>query len=224
MKKNSRLKFYMNNPCIVIRDIDDFCEVKINPQFTMGFDGEQWCHACQVGGGPNIPVLDHVCDEYQEVIDVINEESAAIIVMVEKRLLHDQPVEQKEYAEAKKRIDSSKAIYQEYSSSVIELKGEKRSLDDQVADLERRMEKINYEIDLREKKIEELGDKLHDRTVELAKIDSPGDCEIDMYLLLKDSYILSCLESKGVDNWTFFDEAIPSEEEIDRHVRTMMNS
>lgn len=87
------VKYYMNNPCYIIRDIGgEFSEVKMIPQWVEGFEGSQWCFGCQVGSNDGSHPK-HSCDDTQEIIDTINDSQSAIIVMVENRLLQDKPIE-----------------------------------------------------------------------------------------------------------------------------------
>lgn len=93
MNKINDMKWYMNNPCKIIRVINDnFVEIEVYPEFADDISGSDWCCACMaVAGSGAYP--SHTCEPYQDVIDKINETDTAMLVVVESRLLQDHPVE-----------------------------------------------------------------------------------------------------------------------------------
>ncbi len=101
--KMSELKFYNNNPCEVIRKInDDFSEVAVYPQFDTDMSGVDWCTECLASNGG--ASSHHTCEQYQDVIDTIRSNESSIIVIVENRLLASAPVEFKAWKKLKSEI------------------------------------------------------------------------------------------------------------------------
>ena len=72
---SEQIKFYQNNPCIVIREISkEFIEIQINVNFAEDINGGNFCMECMAGSGYS----SHTCDEYQEVIEAIQDEERSI--------------------------------------------------------------------------------------------------------------------------------------------------
>jgi len=41
---DKQIKFYMNNPCVIIRDInEEFCEIQLNTHFAANIEAENYC-------------------------------------------------------------------------------------------------------------------------------------------------------------------------------------
>lgn len=219
----SHLKFYMNNPCVVIREVTkEFSEVKLTPQFTDGMDGSQFCTECMVGnqGTPQR----HTCDDFNELIDVINDSAASIIVLVENRLLHDEPVEFKKYRELDKRImhhtNLLKATIEQDSSLKMGLSATKKDFEDMnksVAIADKTLERKEKEIQALNKSIDRLRKELDAKTELLSKNSPISVSGGRLRDLLKAEFVLEKLEQGGLDNWEWYGESHPSEEEINNY-------
>ena len=85
----NNIKYYMNNPCVIVREITtELCEIQLNVHFADTVEGAQWCDGCMLGG-----TTSHACEEYDNVIDAIQDEKHSIFCIVECRLLHDRQIE-----------------------------------------------------------------------------------------------------------------------------------
>ena len=99
------IKYYMNNPCVTVRAISEqLCEVQLNVHFAEDLEGSGWCSECLAGSGYS----SHTCEEYQNVLDVIQDEEHSIFCIVECRLLHDKPIEIKAHNFLLEKVDSLK--------------------------------------------------------------------------------------------------------------------
>lgn len=214
---NGVIKFYMNNPCVIIREIEEFCEIKLNPKFAIEFDGSDWCTGCQAGhtdGTPN----HHTCDEYQEVIDVINDEQAAILVLVEKRLLHDSPVEEKRFREAEERIAVIKETHQEYHSEIMILRGQRTKITIDIEEARKRLDRINREVEEKEKQLLILENEVNEEIEKVRSYNASCPSSHDLPYLYERDFILCSLENGGVDNWEWYGESYPDESDIRKYV------
>lgn len=87
------ISYYMNNPCVVVRKITaEMVEIQLNTHFAESVEGSQWCDGCHLGG-----TVSHTCEEYDNVIDIIQDEEHTIFCIVESRLLHKEPIELVQY-------------------------------------------------------------------------------------------------------------------------------
>jgi hypothetical protein len=79
------VKYYMNNPCKVIREINEnYSEIEVYPKFVDDVEGSQWCSACMAGSRDGTHIS-HECEPYQEVIDYINDSDASMEDMLSKK-------------------------------------------------------------------------------------------------------------------------------------------
>ncbi len=214
----NNIRYYMNNPCVVIREIaDEFSEVKMIPRFAKGMSGEYWCDACMLGSLDGAHI-NHRCYEFQNMIDIINSEQSAIVVLVENRLLHDQPVEFKPcvgLVERNKELEASlEAKRLEYEEFKIRLKIAQKELGDVQAQAE--TERTN---------LVGIKSAIETTSSDLERIQciKCGGSEVNitlkqLYQLFETQYIFESLKSEGLDNWEWWDESMPSEQEIDAHV------
>ena len=218
------LKFYMNNPCTVIREVTpDFSEVKLTPQFTDGIDGSQFCHECMVGSSGGTPQR-HTCDDFNELIDVINDSAASTIVLVENRLLHDEPVEFKHYRDIDSRLKHQTSLLKATSEKDIQLKVELLAVQKDLADANKLYEQAGRAIERKEKELDALNESIASARSSLdAKtklLSANNSISIDgkrLRELLKAEFVLSKLEDGGVDNWEWYSESRPSEAEINKY-------
>ena len=103
------IKYYMNNPCLVVRAITDkMVEIQLNTHFAESVEGSQWCDGCHLGG-----TVSHTCEEYDNVIDIIRDEEHSIFCIVEARLLHDEPIEIVQYSCILEKIEDLKTELKE---------------------------------------------------------------------------------------------------------------
>ena len=212
------IKYYMNNPCVVIREIaNEFSEVKMTPNFADDITGSNWCTVCQIGYIDGAG-LSHTCDEYQNIIDTINDTHAAIVVLVENRLLHDEPVEFKPcvtLVEKNKELEASlEAKRLEYEEFKIRLKIAQKKLDG-----------VKAQTETERSTLSEIRSAIQTASSDLARIQSIkcGGREVNislkqLYQLFETQYVFESLKSKGLDNWEWWDESMPSEADIDAHV------
>ena len=220
----NEVKFYMNNPCIVIRDINgEFSEVKLKPQYAAEMDGSMWCEECLVGSSDSTPHA-HTCEEYQDVIDAINESEASIIVIVENRLLYDKPIEVASINDLQNKIGKLKAEYQAYDKRLIQAKTEEQEAISNKAGIKNRIKMLELRkenLERTEAAIEARITKAEDK---LKYIESGSKEETKLsvsYKALKryieDSMKLEALEVAGVDNWVGYEDAMTdcSDEKVD---------
>ena len=132
------IKYYMNNPCLVVREITDkMVEIQLNTHFAESVEGSQWCDGCHLGG-----TVSHTCEEYDSAIDIIRDEEHSIFCIVEARLLHDKPIEIVQYSCIIEKIEALKAELkdrQEYQKEwAIDIKQRQK----RICDLNREIEAI----------------------------------------------------------------------------------
>lgn len=232
MHDKNKLKFYMNNPCEVIREIgSEFSEVRVYPKYIdEGTSGGDWCFGCQAGhldGTPN----HHDCDKYQEIIDYINETESSMIVVVENRLLQDDPVEFKSWSEVRRRTIELR----EKGRAII---AENIELTSQIAKRTKLLSEIKEDINRENLKLESLIDKsdsiryeisaLCERADSLRDSVSVGSVKVSISgsrvrEMIKARIILDALESGGVDNWEWYSESMP-DGDIDELVQNEIES
>lgn len=221
------IKFYMNNPCIIIREItDEFVEIKLNPQYAKEMDGSDFCQGCILGSMDGAHPS-HSCDDYDIIIDAINESEASIIVMAEKRLIQDKPVEVKKYEVLEKKLrdiqaEMNEAVKIKHEARVITAKyrAEKELIIKKTEILEKQRDIADSE---KEKVLERLYEarKQYEQSLSLSsgKINISGG---ELSSLYKDSFVLESLYRNGVDNWEWYGEAIPRESDIEDYAAEMI--
>lgn len=223
-------KFYMNAPCQVIRTIEggQFAEIKLNPKYAQSMDGSEFCQGCILGPMDGAHPS-HSCEDYDELISIINDQQAAIVVMVETRLLHDKPIEVIKYSALQDKVNAQQARLKEVSEITTE---ERLKASEYRAEQERLSKQITLSEDLAEKADRELervlGELKQARQsyAESIKISS-GNVSIsgvELKKLYADSYTLNQLEMCGVDNWSFYDDARPSAEDVEEYSSSMIST
>ena len=101
----NKIKYYMNNPCVVIREISpEMCEIQLNTHFAEDVNGGEWCTECMAGSGYS----SHTCGPYQEVIEAIQDDEHSIFCIAETRLIHDEPIEKVQNDFILRKIDALK--------------------------------------------------------------------------------------------------------------------
>lgn len=208
--------FYQNNPCVIVRDInDEFAEVQISHHFAANMELSGRCQGCLIGDLDNkIPCT---CDEYSWVIEEVQDEENKLIVMVEKRLLSDKPVEFKVIEKLKSEIDSLNAsveriklIHKEWSDSANVKKELVDSLHLEKNSLEKQIEALSKSRELEIEGIEAIKGDLYAMLVDIERYGSVnqrisrGEYE---QLLARDKK-LAALEAGGVDNWEWYEESL----------------
>lgn len=230
----STIKYYMNNPCEVIREITpEFSEVKVYKTFDDEMCGRDWCVGCLAGhtdGTPN----SHDCYQYDDVIEALRDEESAIIVIVENRLLADEPVEFKAWDSVRKDIESMRSQRDDVRKETLDLRNEKSRLEKEIPylvdesravaeSLARKIEESNACERSANKARKELNSMEADKT----RIQVADNILINISLdelrdLIYDSRKLHYLEVDGVDNWEWYGESFPEDldEEADSILKT----
>ena len=233
-KTNETLKFYNNQPCVVIREITEgFSEIKLHPHYTDGIDGSQWCTACMVGS--SVYVVSHTCDKYDQVIDAINETATGMIVQVENRLLHDEPIEKRAYDGILKEIEEGKAVLKQAQDEVSRCKDVIRAsrkthktTEEWIEAGSGRLNEINEKINAASNELENLTSATAGAKSSAAKIDLGGMTVSmsadDLKELILASVKLRHLEKGGVDNWEWYSESLPSHDDLNIEVLSEIRS
>ena len=214
------IKYYMNNPCEIIRKIsEDFSEVKVYPRFMdEELSGAGWCTACMIGGTSS-----HTCEPYQEVIDVIAETKAAMIIVVENRLLHDEPVEFHAWRTVRAQTESLKKEREELTKLNRETAQETKRLSEYLVALKEQIHDAEYKRENEYGKY--LGLKRACETMEDTlnrqqyKIDTCNGFELAMNVgklrsLFMSDLVLQHLQLNGVDNWDGYEIPEDIEEQV----------
>ena len=133
---SEEIKYYMNNPCLVVREITNkIVEIQLNTHFAESVEGSQWCDGCNLCG-----MVSHTCEEYDTVIDIIRDDEHSIFCIVEARLLHDRPIEMKSHdfiigkiEQLKEELCKRQELQKEWS---LDMTRRKKLLDDVKAEFE----------------------------------------------------------------------------------------
>ena len=213
---SEQIKFYQNNPCLIIRDVNEaFCEIQLNTHFAANIEAEYYCTPSEcwspMSSGER---AEEEYDQAQAIIDDIQSEEHSIICMVEKRLLHDKPIEattiislQKEIDKQKAEFLSTKELHEEWvnSSKVLKLKAESLHAEIKALELSREAElKLR---DTAKDGVKNLSDQYSKLLVQIGH----GNTKISMHEyneLEKRDAKLKALEAGGVDNWEWYDESL----------------
>jgi len=212
------IKYYMNAPCRVVRTISDkFSEIIVSPKFRDDLHGREWCTECIVGN--NGTPTSHTCDTYQEIIEALEDVDNTMLVIVESRLLTNEPIEFKEIKTLKQKI---KQEYEKFlNAKKVAVKEEVRIFKNK-----RILQDINKEIDglytiISRKKDEikllhaEILDKQNKTTTIIPKDIHITEEEIKE--LQRRDFILTSLENGGLDNWEWYEESYPTNEEFKKN-------
>jgi len=223
--KLNQTYYYNNNPVVIIRkETDEFVLVQAKKSIPVHISGSQYCTACQIGGGPNMPPLTHDCDEKQDIIDEIAEElekEDSDIFWVNVNHLKDKPIEfvawegiQKENAEIKADTKKEQDKKKKYTKKIEELQAKEKSIIDSIEEKEKQLSKIIEKLSDAEKRKIVLED------IPEIKINN-SNLVIPMSSLLyymKNSIKLEYLEIGGVDAWTYYGESLPDCEDLNEYL------
>ncbi len=216
MTTSIEVKFYQNNPCIVVRDVNElFCEIQLNVHFATTIEAEYYCTPSEcrapLSGGE---AAQEEREQAEAILEDIQNEEHSIICMVEKRLLHDAPIEACTIANLQQTIDKqnaefaqTKELHEEWRSSAKGYKAEVKALQAEIASLQLAREAALNIKDLAVAGIKKLREQ-HSKLV--VQIDR-GNTRISMAEyneLEKRDAILRALEHGGVDNWEWFEESL----------------
>jgi len=212
----TEIKFYQNNPCLIIRDVNEaFCEIQLNTHFAANIEAEYYCTPSEcrapLSGGE---AAREEYDQAQAIIEDIQSEEHSIICMVEKRLLHDKPVEantiiglQRDIEKQKAEFLSTKELHEEWRASSKALKLQSESLQAEINSL-----KLSREAELNLRDTAKAGvKKLSDQYNKLLVQIGYGNTKISMHEyneLEKRDATLRALEAGGVDNWEWYGESL----------------
>lgn len=209
----SKTRYYMNSPCEIIREIsEDFSEVKVYPKFADSFEGSQWCTECMAGSGYS----SHTCEPYQDVIDAINDTQAAMIIVVENRLLHDKPVEFAKWEKAReilKKAENDTKEQREISDGIKKeifrvnqhlswLKSCTQDASETLANKNDKISKLENEISQLRRSLSGIKDAVSINGITLSM--SAGSLRELMLTSVK----MEALEAGGVDNWEWYGESL----------------
>ena len=213
------IKFYQNNPCLIIRDVNNlFCEIQLNTHFAANIEAEYYCTPSEcrapLSGG------DAAQEEYEQaqaIIEDIQNEEHSIICMVEKRLLHDSPIESNTINSLNRVIDdqnsefeSTKILHAEWQQAVKGLKSKADLLKSEIQTL-----KLTREANVNVNKAAKAGiDKIQDRFNSMLVYISDWRGK-DKFItkseyesLLETQKKMTALERGGVDNWEWYEDSL----------------
>jgi hypothetical protein len=212
-----KVYFYMNNPCVITREVtSDIVEIQLSHKFAEGLELKGKCEGCCIGDSDNkIPCT---CEEFEWILEEVQEEENKVIVMVERRLLADNPVEKIQLDKVKARITSQiesekeklnkiKPLHLEWEKS---LQGKKLQSDALSAEIEAaklKIESLWKVAELEEGSIEKIRSEYESKLVYI----SGSNEEIhkhELDALKKKAEKLAALEAGGVDNWEWYDESM----------------
>lgn len=215
------VKYYMNNPCEIVRVIsDEFVEIKVYPKFVDDdFNGSGWCTECTAGSGYSR----HTCREYQDVIDYIVDYGQSMIVVAESRLVQDTPIEFKQWNSLRNSIKSKSLELSEINESISSGKREVSWMSQYCVDLKEELQDLKGRISISSEKINELSSKESDLERRLGKVCASinlGAIVASMSIdelkgLVEAKVILDSLKRGGVDNWEWYSESMPEDVEGD---------
>lgn len=220
------VKYYMNNPCEVIRVIsDDFVEIKVYPKFVDDdFNGAGWCTECTAGFGYSR----HTCREYQDVIDYIVDYGQSMIVVAESRLVHDAPIEFKQWNSLRSSIKSKSQELSSINDSICSGKKDVSWMSQYCVDLKEELQDIKDDISTSSERLNELRQKERELERSLGKAESSvylGSVVASMSVdelkgLIEAKIILDSLKNGGVDNWEWYSESMPDdiESEVSKEI------
>jgi len=210
---NNKVYFYQNNPCIIIRDVnEEFAEIRLSHHFAGDMELTGQCMGCNVGDSDN--KLSCTCDEHSWIIEEVQEEENLLLVMCEKRLLSEIPVEHmdisalaQERKRWQERLAKTKDLHEEWRLDLNVKKSKSESLKLEIDALKKDVEANRVIRQQSEKGIDDLTQEYNKIIVTIGY----GQKQITMKeydRLLKRDETLSKLEAGGVDNWEWYDESI----------------
>lgn len=212
------IKFYQNNPCLIVRDVNElFCEIQLNVHFAANMESEYYCTPSEFRS----PMSSHDNGEEQEgiqaIIDDIQKEEHSIICMVEKRLLHDSPIEAntinslaKEIKRQSAEFEATKDLHEEWQASLKSLKSQAESLRVEISALELSREANENLRKTTKSGLNKMCLRFNKILVDIGKYER-GSKQVSMgtYNELENrSCRLAALEKGGVDNWEWYEESL----------------
>lgn len=213
---NEQIKFYQNNPCVIIRDVNElFVEIQLNTHFAANIEAAHYCTPSEcrapMSGGE---AAQEEYDQAQSIIEDIQDEEHSIICMVEKRLLHDSPIEantinslQKEIDKQKAELSTIKDLHAEWSKSVSGLKLSEKALKLEVAALNLSLEALTNIRRDSQNCVEKLSVTRDQILIQIGAF-GPRITTGEFNALEKRDAILTALDAGGVDNWDWYSESL----------------
>lgn len=224
-QKQSKIKFYNNNPIKILLDLGEYSVVTLQS----GFSDEDIvkiashnCEGCLTGMAEycNHEKLEYIATEALEVLS-----SNVGCFFVLNSMLSDEPIEFKRYREV---IELTKKEEERFKEASVEkfktleenekLKKEQAVLNDVLEDLQNSINAKKEELKKLEKEVDELNEvkeKNNDTSVSKQELKMPSAnisnenivISKEKYIeLLTDSNRLEILDNDGVDNWGFYYE------------------
>lgn len=211
------IKFYQNNPCLIIRDVNElFCEIQLNTHFAANIEAEYYCTPSEC----RPPLSSNNEEEYEQaqaIIEDVQNEEHSIICMVEKRLLHDAPIEansinslQREIERQKEELAYTKTLHTEWQEAVKGLKSKSDLLKSEIQTLELSRE-AHFNLNKTAKAgIEKLQDKYNSMLVYINDWRNKDKfiTKAEHASLLATEKKMAALEKGGVDNWEWYEDSL----------------
>lgn len=221
---NTDVKFYQNNPCLIIRDVNElFCEIQLNTHFAANIEAEYYCTPSEC----RPPLSSNNEEEYEQaqaIIEDIQNEEHSIICMVEKRLLHDSPIEAntinslaKEIKRQSAEFTATKDLHEEWQASLKSLQSQAESLRVEISALELSREANENIRKTTKSGLNKMCLRFNKILVDIGKYER-GSKQVSMgtYNELENrSCRLAALEKGGVDNWEWYEDSLKNAGLID---------
>lgn len=189
--KNSTLIFYL---CQVFED-------------DMQLEGSQWCHECMAGNG----YATHVHDEYQDVIDVLNESKIeGSVFWIREDQLKNERIEYKRLNEIETQIKEGHKALNNVLDSIVKEEGRLSGIvpykNSVIKSKIKKIRSMNKVISDLKKEIKELNENRNTENIVLRgrSISLSFDRLVD---LLEKEVVLRQLDTGGVDNWTWYSDS-----------------
>lgn len=211
---SEKIYFYQNNPCTIVNEVnEDFVEIAISHRY--GAEMELMCQGCAVGDSDN--KLTCTCAEHDWIVEQLQDEEHLTLVIARRIYLTEDPVEyfdivklQKEVKREQERLDKIKALHEEWRLALNQKKADVQCLAAEADSLKLSIETLKNARRQSEKGIESLEGEYNSLLVHIEKhsINNEKISNREYQNLLKRDEILTALEAGGVDNWTWYDEAL----------------
>lgn len=229
MTDKKDIKFYMNNPCVVLREVSggEFLEIKMNPEYGQSMDGSEFCQGCILGSMDGAHPS-HSCEDYENIIDAINDQEASILVIAEARLVNDKPVELIKYEYIVNEVKKQQARHNELFNMSNEERLKTSEFVSKQKELQKNIEVLESQKTAQEKQLENLKVQVYEarkKYQESIKLASHNGLFVDgkeLKSLYRDSYILNELQNNGVDNWSYYGDAMPNEDDIEDYCQAVL--
>ena len=146
---NNKVWFYQNNPCVIVRDVNEqFAEIQISHHFADDMELTGQCIGCNVGDSDN--KLSCTCDEHSWIIEEVQAEENRVLCIVEKRLLNDQPIEQgsidtlnTEILKLRNEFNETRTLHEEWRQSIKNMKATKEGLNTEINNAQLQVEAMH---------------------------------------------------------------------------------